>query len=184
MKKTLFALLSMLLCAAMLISFAACDKKSNDNEEDEEEEESSGNTIDQAIQDALDAQLFYEKDKLSVALPADVQQYIADQTGESFDAFAEDYCEEASSVPEDGKIDWEIAEQTEATEDEIAEIKNKLPDFGMSEDKLGDVQMLELQMTISAEGNSIDRALDTTIIEYDGVYYVLNCINDILSATL
>lgn len=212
MKKLLLALLSLLLCAAMLVCFAACDsnsKRANDDEDEDEESVSddvkdgedngeeegvtdgdgekdsatsdtqaaatiSEKAAEQVIEWYFDAMGFYEYDAFSNLVPAETLRYMQGEYHWSLEEFVEDISEGAE-IPEDAKIEFEIADKRALTSDEMDALKDDMEDCALDPDKISRGTLFTVTVTATANGETNESTHELKLFAYnesDGAYQI------------
>lgn len=174
-------LLSLLLCAVMVLSFAACGNQNGTDEKTQPTQKviNGPKTVDEAITLSMNAQFLRDKAAYQTAIPDDVKAYVQDANSFTFDDVVDHICK-GVDMGAHMTLDWEIVQTSACTDDDVAALKTKLTAYGMKAEKLGKAENYALLLTSSISGTQETMDLNTVVFEYEGRFFTLYLIEDVM----
>jgi len=180
MKKRLLSLISLLLCAVTVLSFVACGTSGADETTQPTQKNVNGpKTVDEAITLSMNAQFLRDQAAYQTAIPDDVKAYVQASNNFTFDDVVKHICK-GVDMGAHMTLDWDIVQTSACTADDIAALKTKLTAYGMKAEKLGKAENYALLLTSSIEGLEETMDLNTVVFEYEGRWFTLYLIEDVM----
>ena len=171
-KRTLFAIVAIMLVLAMCFAMTACNNK-DDKDDDSKESKKGPEDVAEAFLEAMYKD--FDVDALVDCLPEEMIDKVVE---EEYDGDKDEFLEEGQEMldgikeemeEEDGSIEWKIDDVEDMDKDELKDAEELYEEFGL---EVTDGKTVLVTVIVSDDGEEMEEELPVSVVEIDGDWYI------------